>query len=331
MVRWSARQAQVAMAAVGLLVLAAIGVGSAVGALNPGDPYAQPGRLVRLPDRRALNFRCSGHGAPTVLLEAGFGAGSNAWGKVAPRIAQITQVCAYDRAGSGFSDPGPMPRDGAAIARDLDAGLKAARIEGPYVLVGHSAGGLYMRLFAARRLKDVVGIVFVDSSVEHQTQRIHALFGENAGGLDGVERRPLRCLKLASAPHVSLDDPDFQDCAPASDNAHARQIALRPETWRTQISELDNLFTTTSDEVDRVGGLLQDVPAIVLTAASADGPAGVAADPGAGAWQAFHHQLAASFRKGDQRLVKSSHLMMIDRPEVVAGAALELVQAARKP
>src|SRR5579859_5390461 len=128
MVRWSARQARMAMAAVGLLVLAAIGVGSAVGALNPGDPYAQSGRIVRLPDHRALNFRCSGRGAPTVLLEAGFGAGSNAWGKVAPRIAQVTQVCAYDRAGFGFSDPGPMPRDGAAIARDLDAGLKAARI-----------------------------------------------------------------------------------------------------------------------------------------------------------------------------------------------------------
>ncbi|HZZ34023.1 MAG TPA: alpha/beta hydrolase [Phenylobacterium sp.] len=331
MVRWSARQAQIAMAAVVLLALAALGVGAAVGALEPGDPYAEPGRMVHLPDQRALNFRCSGHGSPTVLLEAGFGAGSNAWGAVVPRIAGVTQVCAYDRAGYGFSDPGPMPRDGAAIARDLDAGLKAAHIAGPYVVVGHSAGGLYARLFAARRIKDVVGLVFVDSSVEHQTQRIQALFGPGAGSLEGPERRPLRCLKLASAPHVSLDDPDFEDCARPKDNEHAKQIALRPETWRTQVSELDNLFTTTSDEVDRVGGLLQDIPAIVLTAASADGPAGAAADPATSTWQGFHRQLAASFRKGDQRLVKSSHLMMIDRPEVVAGAALELVQAARKP
>ena len=174
------------------------------------DPYAQPGRPVRLPDQRQLNFRCMGHGSPTVLLEAGFGAGSNAWSAVAPRIAGVTQVCAYDRAGYGFSDPGPMPRDGAAIARDLDAGLKAAHIAGPYVVVGHSAGGLYARLFAARRIKEVVGLVFVDSSVEHQTQRLQALFGPGAGTLDGPERRPLRCLKLASAARVSLDDPEFQ-------------------------------------------------------------------------------------------------------------------------
>ncbi|THD63147.1 alpha/beta hydrolase [Phenylobacterium sp.] len=331
MAKWSARQAQMAVAAAGLLVLAAVAAGAAFGALNAADPYARPGRLVRLPDHRALNFRCEGHGSPTVLLEAGFGGGSNAWGKVAPRIAQVTRVCAYDRAGYGFSDPGPMPRDGAAIARDLDAGLTAAHIAGPYVVVGHSAGGLYARLFAARRIKDVVGLVFVDSSVEHQTQRMQALFGPGAGGLEGPERRPLRCLKLASAPHVSPGDPAFQDCARPSDDDHAKQIALNPETWRTQVSELDNLFTTTSDEVDRVGGLLEDIPAIVLTAASADGPAGAAADPGAGAWQTFHQQLAAGFHKGDHRLVKSSHLMMIDRPEVVADAALELVQAARKP
>lgn len=331
MARWTARPAQIAVAAAALLMLAAVAAGAAFGALTPSDPYAQPGRLARLPDHRQINFRCAGHGSPTVLLEAGFGAGSNAWGAVAPRIAGVTQVCAYDRAGYGFSDAGPMPRDGAAIARDLDAGLKAAQIVGPYVVVGHSAGGLYVRLFAARRIKDVVGLVFVDSSVEHQTQRLQALFAPGAGGLDGPERRPLRCLKLASAAHVSLDDPEFQDCAPRKDNAHARQMALRPETWRTQVSELDNLFTTTSDEVDRIGGLLQDIPAIVLTASSADGLVGAAADPGAGAWQTFHHQLAAGFRKGDQRLVKSSHLMMIDRPEVVAGAALELVQAARKP
>ena len=331
MAKLTVRQAQVAIAVAAVLALAAIGVGAAFGGLTGGDPYAQPGRLVRLPDHRQLNFRCSGHGSPTVLLEAGFGAGSNAWGKVAARIAPITQVCAYDRAGYGFSDPGPLPRDGAAIARDLDAGLKAAHIDGPYVVVGHSAGGLYARLFAARRLKDVVGLVFVDSSVEHQTERMRALFGPNAPGVEGIQQRVMRCLRLTNAPKVSAEDPALDECAPRSDDAHARQIALRPETWRTQGSELDSLFTTTSDEVDRVGALLQDIPAIVLTAASADGPAGAAKDPGAGAWQMFHHQLAAGFLKGDQRLVKSSHLMMIERPEVVADAALELVRAARKP
>jgi pimeloyl-ACP methyl ester carboxylesterase len=298
---------------------------------RPSAPMAgAPGSLAVLPDHRRMDFVCTGQGSPTVLLESGFGAGANAWGRVQPRIAAKTRVCAYDRAGYGFSDPGPMPRDGAAIARDLDVGLKAARISGPYVVVGHSAGGLYARLFAARRRQEVVGLVFVDSSVEHQTQRTEALFGAGAGSLDGVERRALKCLNLTSGPRSPADDAALLECAPLSGDAHTRQVQLRPETYGTQLSELDNLFTTTSDEVDRTGDLLQDIPAIVLTAAKGDGLAAGAGDPGAAAWQKFHHQLARGFLHGDQRLVKSGHLMMFDRPEVVAGAALELVEGARR-
>jgi len=271
-----------------------------------------------------------GHGSPTVILESGFGAGASAWSDVAPRIAQTTRVCAYDRAGYGFSDPGPTPRDGAAIARDLDYGLNAAGVGGPYVVVGHSAGGLYARLFAARRPKEVVGMVFVDSSVEHQTQRMQAIFGPGAGTLEGIERRPLRCLGLTSAAKTAVDDPALLECVQAGADAHTRQIELRPETWRTQVSELDNLFTTTSDEVDRTGGILRDIPAIVLTAGKADGAVAGSDDPGARVWQALHRQLADRFLHGDQRIVKSSHLMMKDRPEVVANATIELVQAARK-
>jgi len=294
------------------------------------ETFERPGLLAVLPDGRRLNFRCMGRGSPTVILESGFAADASAWSRVQPRIAAVTRVCAYDRAGSGFSDPGPLPRDGAAIARDLDYGLKAARIAGPYVLVGHSAGGLYARLFAARRREQVVGLVFVDSSVEHQMQRMQALFGPQAGGMEGLARRSRMCLKATSGPTTAADDAVRLECAPLGSDAHARRVALRPDTYRAQLSELDTLFTATSDEVDRTGTLLQDVPAIVLTAAKADGEPATADDPGAAAWQNFHLMLAERFRRGRHRLVKSSHLMMLDRPEVVAGAALELVQAARR-
>ncbi|MBS0362691.1 MAG: alpha/beta hydrolase [Proteobacteria bacterium] len=324
MKRPSVRQVQAAAAVVAVLALAAVASGAALMSRTPGS---QPGRLVTLPDHRKLNFRCSGEGSPTVLLEAGFGASSTAWYKVAPLVAAVTRVCAYDRAGYGFSDPGPIPRDGAAIARDLDAGLTAAHIDGPFVVVGHSAGGLYARLFAARRRDQVVGLVFVDSSVEHQTQRLQALYGPNVAGLESMQRRVLECQQLTSGGHRTADDPALKDCVSPKDDAHQRQIATRPETWRAQVSELDNLFTSTSDEVDRIGPLLQDIPAVVLTAGDADGP-GV---PPNGPWQAFHAQLAASFHKSERKVVKSSHLMMLDRPEVVADAAVGLVKAARKP
>ena len=110
---------------------------SSAGAVMDG---ARPGDLVRL-DGRRINVRCLGAGAPTVILESGYEADSLAWWKVEPEVARFTRVCSYDRAGAGFSDPGPLPRDGAAIAADLDKALSAAGIRGPFVLVGHSAGG----------------------------------------------------------------------------------------------------------------------------------------------------------------------------------------------
>lgn len=315
--------------AASFLVLA--GSWSAMAQAAPADsavsPLDRPGRPAVLPNGRKLNFRCSGKGSPTVILESGYGADSLAWTRTAPRIAQVTRVCAYDRAGYGFSDMGPLPRDGAAIARDLDRGLSAARIKGPYVLVGHSAGGLYMRLFAARRRGQVVGLVFVDSPVEHQADRLAVIFGPGAGSLDALVSRTTACLEAARSPSSEAANPA---CVPATGRAQQRLITTRPETWLTRQSELSTLFTSTSDQVDKVGDLLRRIPAIVLTATP--DPDGVAAGPnapGVAVWQAFHSKLASGFDHGQQRLVHSSHLMMVERPEVVADAVLELVGAAR--
>jgi pimeloyl-ACP methyl ester carboxylesterase len=312
------------------LALGVVAAGSAITAVTGGANPDGAGRLVVLPDHRKLNFRCVGRGSPTVIFEAGYGADSRAWAGIQSRLRKLTRTCAYDRAGYGFSDPGPMPRDGEAIARDLDLGLKAAGLPGPYVLVGHSAGGLYARLFAARRRRDVVGLVFVDSSVEHQPQRTAEIFGPGAGGIEGIQQRALQCLHATEAPRTLANEAALLACAPQNGDPHTRQLQLRPATWRTQSSEIDNLFTTTSDEVDRIGDLLRGIPAIVLTAGKADGAAAGPEDPGEAAWQGFHRQLSQRFGHGQQRVVRSSHLMMHDRPEVVAQAVTELVLIARK-
>lgn len=313
--------ARTALAA--FLTLAMAGVTSAAAA---PDPYAQPARLVRLADGRALNLVCSGRGSPTVILESGFGAGAFAWGRVQPAVARKTRVCSYDRAGYGFSDPGPLPRDGAAIARDLDGALRKAGERGPFVIAGHSAGGLYGRLFAARRRSETVGLVLVDPSVPFQDRRLAAAFGSGVGGLEGVRRHPAACLQAAkSGSQAALE---AEGCLPKQ-AGRARVAAARPGGWRTQVSELDTLFTATSEQVNRTRPVLKDVPTIVLTAS----PTGVAAgqeDPGAMVWQSLHAEIAASSLRGQHRIVKSSHLMMNDRPEIVAGAILELVDASRK-
>jgi len=124
---------------------------------------AMPGHLVDVGGHR-LYVHCTGSGSPTVVLVSGLAETSVYWdGWIAPAVAQNTTVCSYDRAGQGWSDPPASPQDGAAVASDLHTLLDRAQIPGPYVLVGHSTGGAYIRVFAARYPDQVAGMVFLDS------------------------------------------------------------------------------------------------------------------------------------------------------------------------
>lgn len=137
-------------------------------ALNPVTPR---GDMVDIGGRR-LRIHCEGPlgEGPTVVLEAGsFGLAAD-WAEVQKRLtAQGVASCAYDRAGMGFSDPGPQPRDGLAIVGDLEKLLAAADVPGPYVLVGHSMAGLHVRLFAVRNPDKVAGLVLVDAATPEAT------------------------------------------------------------------------------------------------------------------------------------------------------------------
>lgn len=285
----------------------------------PGDSAMGPGLLVRLADGRRINLRCSGQGAPTILLEGGFAATSLVWGRVQPALARAHRVCAYDRAGYGFSDPGPMPRDGAAVARDLDEALRAARIGGPYVLVGHSAGALYMRLFSDLRSPEVVGMVLVDPSVEHQDRRLAAAFGPDAGSLAGPRARAERCLTAAEQGRLPSVEPLLAVCTPPTASA-----------WRTQISELDSLWTATSDEIDRGRKSYGALPLVILTADGGHpGAPEPMLDPARRYWAALHSELAARSSRGVARWVaNSSHMIMKDRPDAIIGAVGEVITAA---
>ncbi len=124
---------------------------------------AMPGHLVDVGGHR-LYVQCTGSGSPTVVLVSGLAETSVYWGGwIAPAVAQNTTVCAYDRAGQGWSDPPASPQDGVAVATDLRTLLDHAQIPGPYVMVGHSTGGVYARIFAARYSDQVAGMVLLDS------------------------------------------------------------------------------------------------------------------------------------------------------------------------
>ena len=129
----------------------------------PGDSvYAHPGRLVSVGTHR-LNLYCMGSGSPAVIFDSGWGDWAPAWSKVQPEIAKWTRTCSYDRAGTGFSDPGPMPRTSVRIAQELHTALHRAGVRGPYILVGSAFGADNVRTFADLYMDEVAGLVLDDA------------------------------------------------------------------------------------------------------------------------------------------------------------------------
>ncbi len=125
--------------------------------------YPAPGRLIEI-DGRRLHIHCTGNGSPTVVLEAGGGAFAIDWALVQPGVAESTRVCSYDRAGLGWSDPGPAYEVVEQIVSDIRTGLQAAGERGPYVLVGASIGGIYIRAYQRTYPGDVAALVFTNSA-----------------------------------------------------------------------------------------------------------------------------------------------------------------------
>src|ERR1700683_632294 len=149
-----------------LISVAVSGQPVASAATPPPDiVYAQPGQLVDVGGFR-LNFYCMGSGSPTVVFDSGWEDWAPAWSTVQPQIAKWTRVCSYDRAGAGFSDPGPMPRTSVRIARELHTALHRANIAGPYILVGNAFGGDTVRTFADLYMDEVAGLVMDDADAD---------------------------------------------------------------------------------------------------------------------------------------------------------------------
>jgi pimeloyl-ACP methyl ester carboxylesterase len=148
----------------GLLAVASVGGGyQTLGARADAKAYPMPGQLIDVGGHR-LHLSCTGSGSPTIVLEPGGGEMSSNLGWIAPAVARNIRVCVYDRAGRGWSEPADTPQDGRQIATDLHTLLQSGHVPGPYVLAGHSFGGLYVLTYAARYPNEVAGMVLVDST-----------------------------------------------------------------------------------------------------------------------------------------------------------------------
>jgi pimeloyl-ACP methyl ester carboxylesterase len=153
---------------VALLALAVAGaIYQAIATERAEHAYPPPGEMIDV-GGYSLHINCVGQGTPTVLLDGGLGEWSASWVLVKQEVSDTTRVCAYDRAGMGWSESGPEPRDAKQISNELHALLEGADIDGPYVLVGHSFGGLYMQTYAARYPEEVAGVALIESSQPDQ-------------------------------------------------------------------------------------------------------------------------------------------------------------------
>ena len=141
-----------------------VGINGTAGAAPGDEIYTRPGKLVPA-DGTRLNLYCMGSGSPAVVFDSGWEDWAPVWTIVQPEVAKWTRACSYDRAGAGFSEPGPLPRTSVRIADELRSALHNGGIEGPYILVGHAFGGDNVRTFAARYPAEVAGLVLVEADV----------------------------------------------------------------------------------------------------------------------------------------------------------------------
>lgn len=324
-----------------LLVAAALLTAGSASAAPPVpmETYAQPARLISLPDGRKMNLFCLGKGSPTVVLDAGYGSGASTWAPIHATLAETTQVCAFDRPGYGFSDPGPLPRDTAAIVADERGMLKASGIRGPYVLVGHSMAGLDVRLYASRHSKEVAGAVLVDPSNPHQQKRL-AEAGPNVSAIMDKQNALSRtCAEKAIAGAFKPGDSAFSICFPPPpktlpEDLRTTMIARQgdPARLRNQLSEVESMPGADSEQIDASRKALGAMPWIVLTASKTALFPGASPDEQAAltrTWRQMHDEAAALSSRGENRQIEASHYVWREKPEAVIDAVNEVVAAVR--
>ncbi|HEY9131871.1 MAG TPA: alpha/beta hydrolase, partial [Dyella sp.] len=186
-------------------LLTGLAIASPAAALDAAAaPYYQPHRLVEIAPGHKLNLYCIGSGSPVVIFDYGWGGPPTAWEYIQPAIGRLTTACTYDRAGYGFSDPGPLPRDTSALVDDLHRLLVAAHLKPPYIFVGHSLAGLNGVLFADKYRDQLAGMVLVDPAFAHQDEKFTAIPGVKAI-LESFKPDYAECIAVAKSKQLPTD------------------------------------------------------------------------------------------------------------------------------
>jgi pimeloyl-ACP methyl ester carboxylesterase len=297
---------------VGLVLLGAIYESAAEA--SDVRAYPPPGQMVDVGGYR-LHINCSGSGSPTVVIDAGWGDWSLGWSWVQPAVAKETRVCTYDRAGMGYSEAGPLPRDAEHFAAELHTLLDRAGIPGPIVLVGHSLGGLPVRVFTHEYPAKVAGVVLIESMSPEQAK------GSTTGSKPGTPPQPsgpsipsllarIGIVRLFAGPALNL---------PAEAKPAYAAFTVTPRAVQAWADEGSGLPASLAEAgaVKSFG----DLPLIVLSAALNQQPD----------WPRMQaNLLQLSSNSQAMTADKSGHNIEIDQPEVAVEAIVKMVEQIRK-
>ena len=326
-----------------------------VGAALDAQSYPPPGRLVDVSGYR-LHLYCTGEGATTVVLDSGLGGSWLDWSKVQPALEETTRVCSYDRAGLGWSDVGPEPRDARHAVDELHTLLQNAGISGPLILVGHSNGGLRAQLYAAEYPEDVVGMVLVDPTITQTADEqlaslpaetrdhIYALLQETGQSTDvsTPDENPGMQALAALAPFgvmrlIGGGLLELSDSLPIDAVEPYRAVAMRTSYLATVLAESRQIQPSIQQVRDRLVDL-RDIPLVVVLNAAPQTPDDANLSQAeqelqrltSPLVQSAGEALAALSSQGRLVMVEGSgHYIQIDRPEIAIRSIEQVIEAAR--
>jgi pimeloyl-ACP methyl ester carboxylesterase len=308
------------------IVMATLVVVSLASIGRAQESYLPPGKLVDIGGRR-LHLYCTGAGSPTVILEAGASSFSIDWALVQPAVARTNRVCSYDRANYGWSDPAPLDARGEKATRDLHAVLDAAGEQPPFVMVGQSMGGRFVRLFQRRYPREVVGMVLIDA--EHEDGLFIGVNGRPVA-ISTLSDEEFRAAYGTPAGPPTVPEPRLQpahqrlpaDLQPirlwlegrflnAIRTAGPDAIVASMQAEHAVLALLHSIDTT---EVNP----LKDLPLVVLTRGVNSGPR----------WRAWQADLARLSTNSQQIVVADcDHEIHLFRPDAVIQAIHDVVRA----
>ena len=281
--------------------------------------YPPPGRMVDIGGYR-LHINCTGTGSPTVVIDAGWGDFSTSWTGVQQQAAKTTQVCTYDRAGSGWSDPGPLPRNALQYAKELHSLLHNANIPGPYVLAGHSLGGIPVRVFTDMYPSEVAGVVLLNSMVPGQFTAPPQETTPQAG----APSRPFSILSsLARIGAVRLFSGALglaPTGLPAQETKAFLSRVVRPASLQAYTD--DGRGVPASGAQEKAVKTFGAIPLIVLTARLNS------TYPDWPAWQAEQLQLSSNSQQ--MFAEKSGHNIQYEQPDAAVAAIVKMVELVRQ-